>query len=149
MRRAPQDPPDLEVPDIQFAFLMAMIDDNAASRAGAPASPVSLSAVVGAQKAAVRFAQERRSACSARGSIRISLVMKLISKHGRGIQDHKKRMWIYTGASRPCKAPTCSAGVETTTAIRKIPARTRRHGLSPGRHLQEGVTMPGSGRSET
>ena len=139
--------PDLDVPDIQLHFCMAMVDRSRPQAALGhrlllPRLPVA------AEEPRQRLAAKRRSARRARDRSELSRRGSRPRRHGRGLQDDQ--------------AAAGRARAEGAANIRRVhrrrrdrrrypqdPARPCRHRLSPGRHLQDGrQRSDGRGRSE-
>src|SRR5229473_143355 len=113
--------PDLDVPDIQLHFGMAIVDDHG---------------------------RQRRSFCRARDRSEFSWAFRRSGIHGRGLQDHAAADGD-AGAAGIAEKGNVYSRYRDRRRHPRAPARARRHRVSPGRHRQDGHRCSCGGRSET
>src|SRR5882724_2630579 len=149
--------PDLDVPDIQLHFGMAMVDDHGRKRHGEtgfschvcllrPKSRGSVSLAGSDPRRLFRIGAGERNAAADRsefpGRGRRS------GSDGRGLQDHAA-IDGDTGAASLADEGHVHVRCEDRRRHPRHPARPCRHRLSPGGHLQDGYGCDGRGRPGT
>ena len=140
--------PDLDVPDIQLHFVIALVDDHARKRGSRTAFPA-MSACCG-----------RRAAARCRLRSADPLPPPLIDpefsrrrsrrrEHGRRLQDHPPAAGCAGASPRSRERDMFTADVRSDDDIRAVLPAPRRHGLSSGRHLPHGRGSVRGGRAAT
>ena len=127
--------PDLAVPDIQFHFCIAMADDHGRKRARGTVLLPRLPAA--AEKPGDVFARERRSAPPPGDHLNFFGEPDDLETMVAGFK--LTRLRLERRRCGRCRTRTSSpTGFRTDDDIRNVLAQSRRHGLPPGRHLQDG-----------